>query len=794
MAALLAIIFLTPLSIAETDWARVGSISESDEVRDAKLVQIDDDIIAVWKDGQQQRDHRLESSVLQNGKWSAPQRIDGGDPGIIFDTFQAYDLESELLVLWSKGREPTELWSNSFRQGSWGIPERIAYQVESETRLADSVIAGESIVITWTSSGYAGGLWAQEYVSGSWQEPHQLVEPVDEGDDADVLVHSRGLEDTPYGLVSVWTQTKWTAKGYESEETLWSSTLSGGSWSEPERLASNGGLSGLWNVQSQVIAVWPEPVPDPNRDYPEFITLNAAIHGATGWSDPVQVSAEEPALRGWDEITILGTDAPNPPILIWKAETQDFSESVWANVFEGGSWLGPQKITDGIDAHYQFSVNSLQGSYLDGGAIIVWDQKSGDFNSLWMSKFTDNEWTSPHQISNATIGNTKQFILAPMTSSALAVWEQDDAGVKITEYAANDIWASRWDGQSWSEPERLDSSVEDSYRLQLTSLSHGIMATWTTKYRYDDDRIYASEYVGGQWTEAMHVSSAYSGQPSVLEVVSLGDNALLMWSQRASFPFQDEWHAISRMYDPDGWGCAMYVGPGIWETTLQTTEGALEGLYAVTDNSGFESYKFREGPHPLTLNLTTPQNGHTNQTSISVSGFTDASIVEIDETQVNVRPGHWSTTLDLQGEGKFEIPVTAKRCEESSEYDSFILRITVDQTAPNLTITQHPDSVWWPVIEIQGTAEEGSVIQIGDQSTTTGNDGQWSIEYRLEPGPNELLVTASDLAGNSASELIQVHRTSKENFIIKTIPNVGLLPIAGTLFIALTLRRFSTSR
>ena len=80
--------------------------------------------------------------------------------------------------------------------------------------------------------------------------------------------------------------------------------------------------------------------------------------------------------------------------------------------------------------------------------------------------------------------------------------------------------------------------------------------------------------------------------------------------------------------------------------------------------------------------------------------------------------------------------------------------LTIDSTAPSVSITSTPQTVNTALFTLTGTADGGSVVDVrkdgGSIGTVIATGGAWTIIVTLDEGANELTATATDVADNES--------------------------------------------
>lgn len=197
-------------------------------------------------------------------------------------------------------------------------------------------------------------------------------------------------------------------------------------------------------------------------------------------------------------------------------------------------------------------------------------------------------------------------------------------------------------------------------------------------------------------------------------------------------------------------------------------------LWSCSDSSPSEP-EDTESPVVSIISPTTEAEFLTSESPIAVSG-TASDNSEIDRVEWSIQGGasgtadgttNWSIPSLALSEGQNVLTVTAYDAPGNS--GSASLTITRDQTAPDLVIDQPTSSGAYNTIaaavDAGGTASDDIGLDRVEWSVDGGASGTadgteaWTVaDLPLTPGPNEITITAHDLAGNSTSGTLTVHR------------------------------------
>ncbi len=152
-----------------------------------------------------------------------------------------------------------------------------------------------------------------------------------------------------------------------------------------------------------------------------------------------------------------------------------------------------------------------------------------------------------------------------------------------------------------------------------------------------------------------------------------------------------------------------------------------------------------------------------NQKEFILTGFTEAGAearLYLDNNQNSVvaanDSGEFSFTLQLE-EGEHELWVSAvdKAGNISNESEHYLL--TIDVTVPTVELTQPEDKAVFTLPRertqtVKGKVSERATARVNGAMTQTDAEGNFSVMIQLATGQNEIVITATDLAGNASEE------------------------------------------
>src|SRR5262245_20807987 len=170
------------------------------------------------------------------------------------------------------------------------------------------------------------------------------------------------------------------------------------------------------------------------------------------------------------------------------------------------------------------------------------------------------------------------------------------------------------------------------------------------------------------------------------------------------------------------------------------------------------------------LNVTVPVEALGDPTAkiriyLALEGLKAAPILDVDvgTTSRMIVPGFALT------EGRNDISVTLFRGDAESEPSPIVTWI-LDLTPPKISIASPKDgaSIDTPNAPLRGTTQAGSTLIARNPannasiSTVAARDGGFEVELPLVPGENQISITATDPAGNTAEKTLKLEQGSTE--------------------------------
>lgn len=217
-----------------------------------------------------------------------------------------------------------------------------------------------------------------------------------------------------------------------------------------------------------------------------------------------------------------------------------------------------------------------------------------------------------------------------------------------------------------------------------------------------------------------------------------------------------------------------------WATPFLLTEGLHWVSVYAEDNFGnvnTTTWSFTVDTIPPYLEVVDPPDGLVTRNSlISVSGLTEAdATLTVNGVPTGVTPSGVFSTFTTLIEGQNVISVEAK--DLASNYKRINRTVTLDTIPPPLVVTEPASGSWinYPTVIVKGSTESGASVSVGGQLANVQSDGSFEVSIALFEGSNLITVTATDIAGNSASAQITVNVDTIPPFLFLDSPEDGLL-------------------
>jgi hypothetical protein len=117
--------------------------------------------------------------------------------------------------------------------------------------------------------------------------------------------------------------------------------------------------------------------------------------------------------------------------------------------------------------------------------------------------------------------------------------------------------------------------------------------------------------------------------------------------------------------------------------------------------------------------------------------------------------------------------------DEVGNRAQLVLEVVYDLEVPKLTLSAIVERTPNEIVEVSGILEDGNEVRVNNVPVVLGPNGEFTEAVHLQMGRNALRIVATDLAGNSATNVVNVTRYEEEE------PATGIMGASPGLSIGL---------
>jgi len=242
------------------------------------------------------------------------------------------------------------------------------------------------------------------------------------------------------------------------------------------------------------------------------LAMLAASSTSPAFSQPSGSPTSEPGIVEARALTVVPARADQ----LWAVwEVDDGTDvDLYFSHGTGGAWAAAQPVHSRPHAWDRSPSLAVAA---DGTFWLAWsssEKVDPNQTGLYTSRWTGRRWTDPETVPLGGIAVATEPVLAAASDNTLwLAWVGFD-GVD------EEIFASHWDGMSWSLPQQVSTDDQDPFlydkqpHLAVGKNGQAWLA-WTGHQSGVDDEIYVSRWTGTGWTPE--------------QMISQDDNALDVW-------------------------------------------------------------------------------------------------------------------------------------------------------------------------------------------------------------------------------------------------------------------------
>ncbi|WP_226005885.1 carboxypeptidase regulatory-like domain-containing protein [Natrinema salinisoli] len=170
----------------------------------------------------------------------------------------------------------------------------------------------------------------------------------------------------------------------------------------------------------------------------------------------------------------------------------------------------------------------------------------------------------------------------------------------------------------------------------------------------------------------------------------------------------------------------------------------------------------------VTLELT-PTDGTLEGTVTDADGEPIAGATVAVDDQQTTTDENGSYSLELEA-GDYTLAVSAEGYEDASQNVTIEVETT---TTADVTLEERPGSVEGTVTDADGEPVAGATVTVGDQQTTTGENGSYAVD--IEPGEYTLEISAEGYQDASEDVTVEAGGTTTADVTLEPVPTDGTL-------------------
>jgi hypothetical protein len=418
------------------------------------------------------------------------------------------------LAVWTQDRNGKRaLYANMHEDGVWGSPKRLSDSVAYYS--AQIATDGNGFAVIWqVRDGTSIFIYVSTYDGISWSDAEKVG---DNGYDAFFFsIGSYSIASNGSGYMLVYNQYD-PYVDTDGFGQVYARQYDGVTWKEPvlltdatyfyygfPRIATNGQtFLSVWNQYdgtnvklyssefdgevwsaAQLIA---SDIYSDISDIPRLITsgldyLVVWLKGDTvmgniytgSWGKPFLLG-ESDNMRGRPETPYAVSNGVGYAVA-WRAKPES-GYAVNVNIHDGATWSGAENIypitLDDINFS-MFGSADLLATAGDGYAVLwgVSDSSSSFAHDIYASIFDGKSWSTAEMLDVGS-GNISSFQLASNGSGFLAAWLQDDGTGNF------DVVSNRYDTDIWNGVNILDVDNQSAFDLNLVGDWEGYHSIWT---------------------------------------------------------------------------------------------------------------------------------------------------------------------------------------------------------------------------------------------------------------------------------------------------------------------------
>lgn len=322
-----------------------------------------------------------------------------------------------------------------------------------------------------------------------------------------------------------------------------------------------------------------------------------------GWGTPVTLDTN--TINDSVEPTIAA-DANGNAIVVWQQNDGTRWDIFAARYTVGSGWSAPFAVSPSNVG--TSNVQPQVGVNLDGDAMFVWINSSGQDSSVWARLLPAGGTLGTATAIETAPGNPlSPKVVLDAGGNATALWMNND-----NSNNTRDMWSNRFSGGNWGTSTVIDASPESpsEYSLALDNLG-GALAVWSQQVTNSSQSVFLRRFTPGTgWGSITTLTTTVNGSSYYPEVAADPEgNVMAQWgefvgpqirelfsyipvggspsapaeigaSSIAKFAFDASGNALAIWYEESGNNrnvkASRFVAPGTWSTPVNVFTGNAE--------------------------------------------------------------------------------------------------------------------------------------------------------------------------------------------------------------------------
>jgi len=513
----------------------------------------------------------------------------------------------------------------------------------------------------------------------------------------------------------VWTVTALLmAITFSSEAAGDAGTQHSSGWGMAEIIETDDGSSGHPDVdmdaEGNAMAVW-----ELYESTYYHVCTNRYVKGS-GWGEVEYIDTLSLA-RPYPRVSL---DNGGNATAVWVDSNGVDLEIVACRYTKGQGW-GKNTILDTSSNEAFYPGVDMDDN---GNAMAVWYRSDGTNYSIYSSYYkVGTGWGSALLVETSNTGHAYHPVIAlAPDGKGICVWHQEDSGRK-------DIWTNMFDPYSgWGTPGTLETEdVEDAFSPSLDMDDGGNAMVLWLQSEGPANNVMACRYsVVTGWGEPENIESdpgtVYNGP--VIALDPSGDG-FATWSQYSGSSYN---LIVNRFDVSDGWGVHEVLDGGDHNSITPDLEVDPSGNACI-----------------VWVILRGSEETIFSSTLINGMGWTGAEMIE----QTSGRGVYPRIGMDEDGNA-----VAVWSHDDGRSFNVWANRFEMpDLIAPGLYLVSPDEGIDVEIstITVSGITEAGARVIVNGLIAYVDEDGSFSIDVSLFPGPNTITVRSQDPSGNSDS-------------------------------------------